>query len=161
MVSLKKSKYPLKKKKGGMENGEWQQGFSKLPPACCPTLWRVREQCAHRSRGRCQGRSYFWGASWGHIMVFFSSWGAGVELEVKEWWVVTEFPQLSFYITFPRWFSEQEQCRWYVRVKLFSCVPLCVTPRTVVHQAPLSMGFSRQSGEPTGVGCYALPRLFL
>ena len=26
----------------------------------------------------------------------------------------------------------------------FSCVQLCVTPWTVAHQAPLSMGFSRQ-----------------
>ena len=26
----------------------------------------------------------------------------------------------------------------------FSCVQLCVTPWTVAHQAPLSMGFSKQ-----------------
>ena len=26
----------------------------------------------------------------------------------------------------------------------FSCVQLCVTPWVVAHQAPLSMGFSRQ-----------------
>ena len=26
----------------------------------------------------------------------------------------------------------------------FSCVRLCVTPGTAAHQAPLSMGFSRQ-----------------
>ena len=26
----------------------------------------------------------------------------------------------------------------------YHCVQLCVTPRTVAHQAPLSMGFSRQ-----------------
>ena len=29
-------------------------------------------------------------------------------------------------------------------VRLFSCVQLFVTPRTVAHQAPLPMGFSRQ-----------------
>ena len=29
-------------------------------------------------------------------------------------------------------------------VRLFSCVQLFVTPRTVPHQAPLSVGFSRQ-----------------
>ena len=31
-----------------------------------------------------------------------------------------------------------------VKVKSLSCVRLCETPWTVVHQAPLSMGFSRQ-----------------
>ena len=35
----------------------------------------------------------------------------------------------------------------------FSCVRLCVTLWTVAHQAPLSMGFSRQD---TGMGCCAL-----
>ena len=41
--------------------------------------------------------------------------------------------------------------KWKVKVKLLSCVWLLVTPWTVVHQAPLSMGFSRQenwSGVP-------------
>ena len=31
-----------------------------------------------------------------------------------------------------------------VRVKLLSCVRLLMTPWTAAHQAPLSMGFSRQ-----------------
>ena len=35
----------------------------------------------------------------------------------------------------------------------FSHVQLFVTPWTVAHQAPLSMGFSRQE---TGVGCHCL-----
>ena len=26
----------------------------------------------------------------------------------------------------------------------FSCVQICVTPQTAAHQAPLSLGFSRQ-----------------
>ena len=34
--------------------------------------------------------------------------------------------------------------KWKVKVKLLSCVWLLVTPWTVAHQAPLSMGFSRQ-----------------
>ena len=29
----------------------------------------------------------------------------------------------------------------------FSCVRLCVTPQTVAHQAPPSLGFSRQEHE--------------
>ena len=32
----------------------------------------------------------------------------------------------------------------YLSIKSFSCVQLFANPRTVVHQAPLSMGFSRQ-----------------
>ena len=36
-----------------------------------------------------------------------------------------------------------------------SCVRLFVTPWTVVLQAPLSVGFSRQN---TGVGCHSLPQ---
>ena len=37
------------------------------------------------------------------------------------------------------------QCmKWKVKVKLLSCVWLLVTPWTAAHQAPLSMGFSRQ-----------------
>ena len=35
----------------------------------------------------------------------------------------------------------------------FSCVQLFVTPWTVAHQAPLSMGFSSKN---TGVSCHAL-----
>ena len=42
---------------------------------------------------------------------------------------------------------------WKVKVKLLSRVWLFVTPWTVAHQAPPSMGFSRQS---TGVGCHFL-----
>ena len=36
---------------------------------------------------------------------------------------------------------------------LLSCVQLFVTPWTIAHQAPLSMGFSSKN---TGVGCHAL-----
>ena len=35
-------------------------------------------------------------------------------------------------------------CNQKVKVKLLSCVQLFVTPWTVAHQAPLSMGFLRQ-----------------
>ena len=38
-------------------------------------------------------------------------------------------------------------------VRSLTCVRLFVTPWTAAHQAPLSMGFSRQD---TGVGCHAL-----
>ena len=41
--------------------------------------------------------------------------------------------------------------KWKVKVKLLSCVRLVVTPWTAAHQAPPSMGFSRQeywSGVP-------------
>ena len=41
--------------------------------------------------------------------------------------------------------------KWKVKVKLLSCVRLLATPRTAAHQAPPSMGFSRQeywSGVP-------------
>ena len=38
-------------------------------------------------------------------------------------------------------------------LSLFSHVQLCGTPKTVAHQAPLSMGFSSKN---TGVGCHAL-----
>ena len=34
--------------------------------------------------------------------------------------------------------------KWKVKVKLLSCVWLLATPWTAAHQAPLSMGFSRQ-----------------
>ena len=34
--------------------------------------------------------------------------------------------------------------KWKVKMKLLSPVRLCVTPWTAAHQAPLSMGFSRQ-----------------
>ena len=42
--------------------------------------------------------------------------------------------------------------KWKVKVKLLSCVRLFATPRTVAHQAPPSMGFSRKeywSGVPS------------
>ena len=47
----------------------------------------------------------------------------------------------------------------YCSAQLFSCVRLCATPWTVVCQAPLSMGFSRQeswSGLP-----FPSPRLYI
>ena len=34
--------------------------------------------------------------------------------------------------------------RWYVCAQLLSCVQVFVIPWTIVHQAPLSMGFFRQ-----------------
>ena len=42
--------------------------------------------------------------------------------------------------------------KWKVKVKSLSCVQLVATPWTAAHQAPLSMGFSRQeywSGVPS------------
>ena len=43
--------------------------------------------------------------------------------------------------------------KWKVKVKSLSCVRLFETPWTAAYQAPLPMGFSRQS---TGVGCHCL-----
>ena len=56
----------------------------------------------------------------------------------QEYWSGVPLPS-------PRWY----QCCWSmerkkVKVKLLSCVRLFATPWTVAHQAPLSMGFSRQ-----------------
>jgi len=42
--------------------------------------------------------------------------------------------------------------KWKVKVKSLSRVQLSVTPWTAAHQAPPSMGFSRQKS--TGVGCH-------
>ena len=47
--------------------------------------------------------------------------------------------------------SFSNTCKWKVKVKLLSCVWLLATPWTAAHQAPPSMGFSRQeywSGVP-------------
>ena len=47
--------------------------------------------------------------------------------------------------------SFSSACKWKVKVKSLSCVRLLATPWTAAHQAPLSMGFSRQeywSGVP-------------
>ena len=47
--------------------------------------------------------------------------------------------------------SFSNACKWKVKVKLLSRAQLLVTPRTAAHQAPPSMGFSRQeywSGVP-------------
>ena len=43
-----------------------------------------------------------------------------------------------------------------VKVKSLSRVQLCGTPSTAAHQAPPSMGFSRQEYWSTGVGCHSL-----
>ena len=43
--------------------------------------------------------------------------------------------------------------KWKVKVKSLRCVRLSATPWTAAHQAPLSMGFSRQKS--TGVGCHS------
>ena len=40
--------------------------------------------------------------------------------------------------------SISEAGEWQARLSSFSCVWLCATLGTIVHQAPLSMGFSRQ-----------------
>ena len=48
---------------------------------------------------------------------------------------------------------------WCMHAWLLSRVQLFVTPRSVAHQAPLSMGFSSKN---TGVGChFFLQRIFL
>ena len=47
--------------------------------------------------------------------------------------------------------SFSNECKWKVKVKLLSRVQLLATPWTAAHQAPPSMGFSKQeywSGEP-------------
>ena len=47
--------------------------------------------------------------------------------------------------------SSYNEWHWKVKVKLLSCIRLFVTPWTTAHQAPSSMGFSRQeywSGVP-------------
>ena len=47
--------------------------------------------------------------------------------------------------------SFSNACKWKVKVKLLSHVWLLMTPWSIAHQAPLSMGFSRQeywSGVP-------------
>ena len=50
--------------------------------------------------------------------------------------------------------GSQETVVWgCMCAKLFNHVQLLVTPWIVAHQAPLSMGFSRQE---TGVGCHVL-----
>ena len=46
----------------------------------------------------------------------------------------------------PEWvaISFSSAWKWKVKVKLLSCVHLLPTPWTAIHQAPPSMGFSRQ-----------------
>ena len=39
---------------------------------------------------------------------------------------------------------KQQYCMLLLLLSCFSCVQLCVTPYTAAHQAPLSLGFSRQ-----------------
>ena len=54
--------------------------------------------------------------------------------------------------------------KWKVRVKSLSRVWLLATPWTAAHQAPSSMGFSRQeywSGLPLPSPIYHLPYLFI
>ena len=51
--------------------------------------------------------------------------------------------------------SFSNACKWKVKVKSLSHVQLFTTPWTAAHQAPLSMGFSRQeywSGVPLPTG---------
>ena len=43
--------------------------------------------------------------------------------------------------------------KWKVKVKSLCCVQLLVTPWTAAHQVPLSMGFSRESGNLIKSGC--------
>ena len=50
----------------------------------------------------------------------------------------------TWWATIHRVTKSQTQLNMHVVVQLLSCVQLFVTPWTVVHQAPLSMGFSRQ-----------------
>ena len=55
--------------------------------------------------------------------------------------------------------SFSNACKWKVKVKSLSRVQLLVTPWTADHQAPLSMGFSRQEywiGVPLPSPCYWL-----
>ena len=68
------------------------------------------------------------------------AWGATVHGVTKCWTGLTDFT-FTFYSTF----TEPEPVILSVsEVKSLSRVRLFVTPWTVAHQAPLSMGFSRQ-----------------
>ena len=58
---------------------------------------------------------------------------------------------LVLFLPFPYPMHESEKWKWKVKVKSLSPVGLLVTPWTAAHQAPPSMGFSRQefwSGVP-------------
>ena len=48
--------------------------------------------------------------------------------------------------------SFSNACKWKVKVKSLSCVLLLVNPWTAAHQAPPSMGFSRQEYQ-SGLHC--------
>ena len=49
--------------------------------------------------------------------------------------------------------SQVDGCVLLLLLSRFSRVRLCATPQTAAHQAPPSLGFSRQD---TGVGCHFL-----
>ena len=60
--------------------------------------------------------------------------------------------QLQLHLIFEWVWTPQVRRKWKVKVKSLSCVWLFATPWTAAHQAPLSMGFSRQeywSGVPS------------
>ena len=64
----------------------------------------------------------------------------------------------------PEWvaISFSNAWKWKVKVKSLSCVWLLATPRTAAHQAPPSMGFSRQeywSGVPLPTSYISVVRM--
>ena len=94
-------------------------------------------------------------------------------LQISLWWYLTRISTLATFIQHsignlshgnqrrkkrkhPNWKGKSKTitvCRWYDTVhknpmllllSCFSRVQLCATPETAAHQAPLSLGFSRQ-----------------
>ena len=60
--------------------------------------------------------------------------------------------------------SNEDQVLLLLLLSRFSCVRLCATPETGAHQAPLSLGFSRQehwSGLPFQLRLSSVNRIFI
>ena len=108
-----------------------------------PTSWRFWEQLPHSSCGSLSLRRIFEGdiVEWTRISVTVVSHQAtsGTHRHAPP-------PSILNCLHLHLW-SQKVWVACLVRVcmlGLFSRVQLCVTPWTVAHQAPLSMGFSRQ-----------------
>ena len=61
------------------------------------------------------------------------------QIEVSQTLYIPEIVSESFWVVI-----SLEKIKGLIWVKSLSCVQLFVIPQTVAHQAPLSMGFSRQ-----------------
>ena len=110
----------------------------------CPSVWKKEQAAKETGHG-----------GWAHWQLLLHWFQSGSKENVPwtfenflclpcEAWQLPSYPRLSHQSPRCPYLSLFQDMLLLLLLSLFSHVRLCATPQTAAHQAPLSLGFSRQ-----------------